>query len=163
LRALHVDGIAAIRGIGLGGKPRDGDIDECGIGGCDSPVREGDLQCLGDQVDGVGRPKAHARHIETFEDIQHLRDMHAARCRWRRADDREPSVARRHRLTLHDCVLLQIGKGQRATVSSDVLSHGRAECAAVEQPWSFARKALQGSRVIRLHNPAAGRNGFATG
>ena len=162
LGSLHVEARAAIGGIDLGNEPLDRHIDERRIGGCDGAVGKGNLQSFSNQVDGIGRAKPHSCNVKALQDVQHLRDMHTARCRRWRADDSEPAVARPHRLTLYDCILFQVSERQRAALSSNVLRNCCTERAVVQQLRSLIGEALQRSRIVRLHDTMTDRDRLST-
>ena len=145
VQRLEIDAGAPLVGVGLGGDALDRHLDESGIAAGFGAIGEGDLQDLGQQMDGVHRAEAESGHVVAFEDVQHLRDVHARGGGRRRTDDLPAAIAAANRRALDHVVAGKVLARDKAAGLLHAFDEKVAERAVVQR-----RLALLGDQGQRL-------------
>ena len=117
LRAGRIDRAAAFVGIGLRGQPLHRHVDEIGIAAGGGAIGEGDLQDFGEIVDRLRGAEAEPRDVVAFENVQHLRDVHAGGRGRRRPEDGPAAIVGADRLPLDGLVGGEILAGDEAAMA----------------------------------------------
>ena len=150
-------------GIGLGGDALDRHLHEVRIAARLGAVGEGDLQHLGQQMERVHRAEAQLRDVVAFEDVQHLRDVHARRGGRRRADDLPAAIAAADRRALDHAVVGEVLARDEAAGPLHALDQQVAERAAMQRRLALLGDQGQRLGVVALHQALAGLERRAVG
>ena len=97
-----------------------------------SPIGEGQLHCLGDDMGQFGGTVAHSGEVKAFQNVENLHDMDSARAGRREAHDFVTSIGAPNRFARHHFVAGEVGGRDHAAVGLHPLGRSVGEVAAVK-------------------------------
>ncbi len=105
---------------------------------------------------GLRGAEAERGHVVAFEDVQHLRDVHAGGRGRRRAHDLPAAIIGADRLPLDGLVGFQIRMRDEAAIGLHVVDEHIAEQAVVQRVRAVLRDIAERLGIFRLHHALAG-------
>ena len=107
-------------------------------------------------MDRLGRAESQFGDIVAFENVEHLRDVHAGCRRRRRPQDFPAAIVGADRLTLDRLVGREILAGDEAAILLHVVDQDIAERSLIQRRFAVLRNIGQRLRIFRLHHALAG-------
>ena len=107
-------------------------------------------------MNGFGRTEAKCRHVVTFENIQHLCDVHAGGRGRRRTENHPAAIIRPDRRALDRLVRCEVLAADKAAMRLHVVGQNVAERTPIQRGFAVARDISQCLRIFRLHDAIAG-------
>ena len=152
LRTVWIDRAAAFGGIGLRGQPLDRHVDEVRIAAGGGAVGEGDLEHLGEIMDRGRRAEAELCDIIAFENVEHLRDVHAGGRGRRRSQNLPAAIIGADWLAFDGLVAREILAGDEAAIPLHVVDEDIAERTVIQRRLATLGDVGQRFRIFRLHH-----------
>jgi hypothetical protein len=107
-------------------------------------------------MNGLRRAETRRRDVETFEDVEHLCDVHAGGRRRRRPQDLPAAIIGADRLPLDGLVGGEVFARDKAAMRLHVIDQDVAERAVIQGALAVLRDIRQRLRIFGLHDALAG-------